>query len=249
MTYCEFFGCAFIAFGPPVAMFVFTIAKDPMKVIIMMASAFFWLLALLFSAALWAAVYPLKETLAFGLVFAVLFQELFRFVIYYILRKAEEGLAKVAVGQDKISIANNKHVLGYVAGLGFGVASGAFSLVNVLADSIGPGTVGIKGDPSDFFVTSALLTLAFVLLHVFWSVVFFHCCDRRGVYGVLGIIAVVLSHGLVSCLTLLNQGKEPNYVASILPAYAVCVAFGVWAYKLAGGSCKSIGRFLNCHRR
>lgn len=181
MTYCEFFGCAFIAFGPPVAMFIFTIARDPMKVIILMASAFFWLLALLFSSALWAAVYPLKETLAFGLAFAVIFQELFRFVIYIILRKAEEGLQKVAVGEDKISIATNKHVLGYVAGLGFGVASGAFSLVNVLADSLGPGTVGIKGDPADFFVTSALLTLAFVLLHVFWSVVFFHCCDRRGV--------------------------------------------------------------------
>ena len=109
-------------------MFIFTIAKDPMKVIIMMASAFFWLLALLFSSALWAIVTPLKETLAFGLAFAVLFQELFRFVIYIILRKAEEGLQKVAVGEDKISIAANKHVLGYVAGLGFGVASGAFSL-------------------------------------------------------------------------------------------------------------------------
>jgi len=248
MTYCEFFGCALIAFGPPVAMFVFTIAKDPMKVIIMMASAFFWLLALLFSSALWAAVYPLKETLAFGLFFAVAFQELFRFVIYVILRKAEEGLQKVAVGQDKISIASNKQVLGYVAGLGFGVASGAFSLVNVLADSIGPGTVGIKGDPADFFVTSALLTLAFVLLHVFWSVVFFNCCDRKGLVGGLGIFAVVASHALVSGLTLLNQGKEPNYYASISVAYFNVFAFGVWSCKLAGGSCKSVAKFLNCRR-
>jgi len=248
MTYCEFFGCTFIAFGPPLAMFVFTIAKDPMKVIIMMASAFFWLLALLFSSALWAAVYPLKETLAFGLAFAVVFQELFRFVIYIILRKAEEGLQKVAVGEDKISIAANKHVLGYVAGLGFGVASGAFSLVNVLADSLGPGTVGIKGDPADFFVTSALLTLAFVLLHVFWSVVFFHCCDRKGVYGGLGIFVVIASHGLASGLTLLNQGKEPNYYASIIPAYVIVVAFAIWAYKLAGGTCKSMGKFVKGQR-
>jgi len=248
MTYCEFFGCAFIAFGPPVAMFIFTIARDPMKVIILMASAFFWLLALLFSSALWAAVYPLKETLAFGLAFAVIFQELFRFVIYIILRKAEEGLQKVAVGEDKISIATNKHVLGYVAGLGFGVASGAFSLVNVLADSLGPGTVGIKGDPADFFVTSALLTLAFVLLHVFWSVVFFHCCDRRGVYGALGICAVVASHGLASGLTLLNQGNEPVYAASITSAYVILVAFAVWSFILAGGNSKSIARFCKGQR-
>lgn len=247
MTYCEFFGCALIAFGPPVAMFIFTIANDPMKVIIMMASAFFWLLALLFSSVLWAAVYPLKEMLAFGLFFAVVFQELFRLAIYAILRKAEEGLQKVAVGQDKISIASNKQVLGYVAGLGFGVASGAFSLVNVLADSIGPGTVGIKGDHADFFVTSALLTLAFVLLHVFWSVVFFNSCDRKGVFGWLGILAVVASHATVSGLTLLNQGNEPNYYASIGVAFVNVLIFCVWSFKLAGGNCKSIAKF--CSRR
>jgi hypothetical protein len=37
--------------------------------------------------------------------------------------------------------------------------SGAFSLVNVLADSLGPGTVGFKGEPKDFFMASAGLCL------------------------------------------------------------------------------------------
>ena len=123
-----------------------------------------------------------------------------------------------------------------------------FTSVNVLADSLGPGTVGIKGDPADFFVTSALLTLAFVLLHVFWSVVFFHCCDRKGVYRAFGIFAVVASHGLASGLTLLNQGKQPNYYVSIISAYVIVVAFAAWAYKLAGGSCQSLGRFLKGRR-
>ena len=41
-----------------------------------------------------------------------------------------------------------------VSGLGFGIISGAFSLVNVLADSTGPGTVGIHGDSGQFFITS-----------------------------------------------------------------------------------------------
>ena len=31
-----------------------------------------------------------------------------------------------------------------VVGLGFGMMSGVFSLVNVLADSVGPGTVGFN---------------------------------------------------------------------------------------------------------
>ena len=41
-----------------------------------------------------------------------------------------------------------------VAGFGFGVISGAFSLVNVLADMVGPGTIGIHGHSSMFFITS-----------------------------------------------------------------------------------------------
>jgi anterior pharynx defective protein 1 len=37
--------------------------------------------------------------------------------------------------------------------------SGAFSLVNVLADSLGPGTVGLNGEPRNFFMASAGLCL------------------------------------------------------------------------------------------
>ena len=54
--------------------FIFTIAADPVRVILLMLSAFFWLLSLFLSSILWFAVVPLKETLAFGLVFSVLFQ-------------------------------------------------------------------------------------------------------------------------------------------------------------------------------
>lgn len=46
-----------------------------------------------------------------------------------------------------------------VVGLGFGMMSGAFSLVNVLADSLGPGTLGFNGEPKDFFMASAGLCL------------------------------------------------------------------------------------------
>lgn len=41
-----------------------------------------------------------------------------------------------------------------VSGLGFGFMSGAFSVVNILADSVGPGTVGIHGDSQYYFLSS-----------------------------------------------------------------------------------------------
>ena len=60
MTAETFFGCAFLAYGLPFALFVLTIAKDPVRIIVLILSAFFWLLALLLSAILWNVVIPLK---------------------------------------------------------------------------------------------------------------------------------------------------------------------------------------------
>ncbi|XP_013408214.1 gamma-secretase subunit Aph-1 [Lingula anatina] len=242
MALMEFFGCTFIAFGPPLALFLFTIARDPLRVIIMMASSFFWLLSLLVSSLLWFAVVPLRQQLAFGVVFSVLFQELFRFLFYKLLCKADEGLKKVGEQEEEsLSLVRNKHVLAYVSGLGFGVISGAFSLVNVLADMSGPGTIGLNGESEYFFITSAFLTLAFIFLHTFWGVVFYAACDKK---SYVGIAVVILSHMLVSCLTLLNQMDNPPYAGTVIPAYIVLLAMGMWAYYTAGGSLKNIKAFF-----
>lgn len=241
MTVMEFFGCTFIAFGPPFAMFILTIAKDPIRIIILISAAFFWLLSLLLSSLLWYIVYPLRKELAFGVVFSVLFQETFRFCFYKLLRKAEVGLKKVEeVGVDGTAVSSNRNTLAYVAGLGFGVMSGAFSLVNVLADSSGPGTVGLKGDSPDFFLISAFTTLAFILLHTFWGVIFFNACDQK---EYIQIIYVPLSHLFISCLTLLNQHKE--YAASLTPIYFFIIISGVLAFRAAGGSLNSFRAFFD----
>ena len=56
MTIFTFFGCALTAYGPPFSLFLMTIASDPVKIIILILSAFFWLLSLLFSSILWKIV-------------------------------------------------------------------------------------------------------------------------------------------------------------------------------------------------
>ncbi|XP_076352936.1 gamma-secretase subunit Aph-1-like isoform X2 [Tachypleus tridentatus] len=114
MTVMEFFGCAFIAFGPPLAMFALTVANDPIRIIILISAAFFWLLSLLLSSILWYVVVPLRKTLAFGLVFSVIFQEMFRFSFYKLLRKAEVGLKKVTeVGADRHAVTTGRNTLAY----------------------------------------------------------------------------------------------------------------------------------------
>ncbi|XP_030383059.1 gamma-secretase subunit Aph-1 [Scaptodrosophila lebanonensis] len=238
MTLPEFFGCTFIAFGPPFALFVFTIANDPVRIIILIAAAFFWLLSLLLSSLLWFAVVPLRDVLVFGVVFSVLFQECFRYIIYRILRSTEQGLHAVA---EDSRITDNKHILAYVSGLGFGLVSGMFALVNLLADMTGPGTMGYNGGTEIFFVVSAVQALSIVLLHTFWSVIFFNACDNN---KYVQISYVVGSHMLVSLLTLLNA--QELYKTTLLINYTITIGTGVLAFRAAGGSARSFKRFITC---
>lgn len=158
MTLPEFFGCAFLAFGPPLAMFTMTIAQDPIRVIILVAAAFVWLCSLLLSSFIWFIFVPLRDITIIGMIISIciqvienriklifwsvnlkrfflffFFQENFRYGIYRILRETENGLQLVS---DNSRIVENKHILAYVSGLGFGIMSGAFALVNILADSV-----------------------------------------------------------------------------------------------------------------
>lgn len=233
MTVMEFFGCTFLAFGPPFAMFVFTISHDPVRIIILIAAAFFWLVSLLLSSILWFIVVPLRKDLVFGLFFSVLFQEGFRYLIYKILRQAENGLKKVT--DNGASLIENKNILAYVSGLGFGIMSGAFSLVNIVADAVGPGTMGLKSGNEMFFITSSAISLCFILLHTFWGVIFFKACD---VNNWLQVGFVVTAHLVASLLTLLNRFEY--YSACLVPLYTILLITSFMAFKIAGGSYASL---------
>ena len=152
-----------------------------------------------------------------------------------------------------------------VVGLGFGMMSGAFSLVNVLADSIGPGTVGFEHEPQNFFMVSAATCLAMILCHTSWGVIAFAALDDKK-YHLVGFVWV--AHFLVSCLvslicpdvhlhkhlrssfvsfslqTLLNQ--QMLYVATVIPAYIVMLTSAALAFVMAGGSFRKLKHCLTC---
>ncbi|XP_072716082.1 gamma-secretase subunit Aph-1b-like isoform X1 [Ciconia boyciana] len=199
MTLAIFFGCTFIAFGPALGLFLFTIARDPLRIIIFIAGAFFWLVSLLLSSLIWFIAVkasdprdePLqKGLLIFGVMFSVLLQEAFRFLYYKLLRKAIEGL--VALSEDGCSPISIQQ-MAYVAGVGFGLMSGAFSMINLLADALGPGAVGIHGDSQLYFLTSAFMTMVLIFLHTFWGILFFHGCEHRRWWEIAAVIVMHLA--------------------------------------------------------
>ncbi|KAM9585797.1 gamma-secretase subunit APH-1B isoform 1-T2 [Trichechus inunguis] len=244
MTAAVFFGCAFIAFGPAFALYIFTIATEPLRIIFLIAGAFFWLVSLLLSSLVWFVAGTTvghkdgpvqKYLLIFGVLVSVLIQEAFRFAYYKLLKKANEGLKAI----NPEETAPSMRLLAYVSGLGFGIMSGVFSFVNTLSDSLGPGTVGIHGDSPQFFLHSAFMTLVIILLHIFWGIVFFDGCEKKRWHTLL---VVLLTHLLVSALTFIS----PHYGINLASAYTAMVLMGVWAFFVAGGSCRTLKLCLLC---
>ncbi|XP_032746848.1 LOW QUALITY PROTEIN: gamma-secretase subunit APH-1A-like [Rattus rattus] len=246
MAAAVFFGCAFVAFRPAFALFLITVAGDPLWVIILVAGAFFWLVSLLLASVVWFIFVHVTGRpdarlqygpLIFGAAVSVLLQEVFRFAYYKLLKKASEGLASLS-GDERSPISIRQ--MAYISGLSYGIISGVFPVTNILADALGPGVVGIHRDSPYYFLTSAFLTIAsIILLHTFWEVVFFDAYERRR-YWALGLVAG--SHLLTSGLTFLN----PWYEASLLPVYVVTVSMGLWAFDTARGSLRSSQRSLSC---
>lgn len=235
MTLLEFTGCTLTAFGPALSMFIVTIMVDPVRVIILIASSFFWLLSLLLSSIVWFA-FPGKQQVWFGVVVSVLIQELFRYFLYLVLRKAEYGL-KHFVAHSMVS--NNKHMLSYVSGLGFGIMSGLFALINILAEVGGPGTMGLRGGYSAFCIISSFFTALTILLHIFWGILFFHGLNinNRNL-----ILYVIISHLIVSEVTLFNQYY---YTLPLSIVFVITIGTGCYAFKTAGGQLPIIDKLKN----
>lgn len=143
-----------------------------------------------------------------------------------------------------------------MSGLGFGIISGAFSLVNVLGDMTGPGTVGIYGDSQYFFLVSckinfyyflhkfksietfetylALITLCFILLHTCWSIILYLSLtiyNKKSIYLWCSVASVFLSHLFVSCLSLANDSKkDTSYIYTVVFSYLTLVLNAVYAF-------------------
>uniref|UniRef100_A0A6G1SFM6 Gamma-secretase subunit Aph-1 n=1 Tax=Aceria tosichella TaxID=561515 RepID=A0A6G1SFM6_9ACAR len=250
MTLLEFWGCALIAFGPPLAMFSLTVASDPIKVILLISSSFFWLLSFLTVAVCWSIISLFCDYLIIGAYLAVLSQEIFRYLFHVVTKKAQTYLAKLltneelaseAAGRNEIMLNadvmkfHDKFRISYVSGLGFGLMNSAFALMNVLTDHIGPGTVGLKGDSHYFLLVSALTALAFTLLNVAWSVIMsqsVETSDKR-----LAVV-VLVSHLLVTSVTFVNRINLQ--LISILVVYATTILCGLGALQVTGVSVKQL---------
>lgn len=177
MTVSESLGYGLMGFGPALSMFALTIARHPSRVVVLLVSSFSWLLSLLLSSIAWFVLSPLGLPLVAAMALAVLFQEGARLATLHALRKVDHALKLAALAGDA-QLVRSRATLAYASGLGFGIASGACSLLNALADVAEAGVPHgvqdvMESVPDSFFLTSALTTGALTVLHTLWSVVAF----------------------------------------------------------------------------
>ncbi|XP_077512916.1 gamma-secretase subunit Aph-1-like [Amblyomma americanum] len=276
MTVSECVGCSLIAFGPSLAAFWLTVAGEPSRIIVFLLSAFFWLLSLLPSSIAWSLLEALFGTqLPVGVVTSVCFQECFRFLAFRTLRKAETVLSIVELvgGDDDVALSRYRTAFSYVSGLGFGAASAASSMLNLLADAAaGPGTSQLKceGSPAPActftstacwphvpstpgflgeesrvnYVLYSATAAAFSLLHTLWSVVAFNALLFRRWCLLLFVPA---AHLFASCSTTLSQHAHQDDRYALVPVATVATVLclsAVTAFSTAGGSLRSLGACL-----
>uniref|UniRef100_A0A671NGD3 Gamma-secretase subunit APH-1 n=1 Tax=Sinocyclocheilus anshuiensis TaxID=1608454 RepID=A0A671NGD3_9TELE len=238
MTVAVFFGCTFIAFGPAVALFMFTIARDPLRVIFLIAGAFFWLVSLLLSSLVWFITVQISNKnsaaqqrglLIFGVVLSVLLQEAFRYGYYRLLKKANEGLLALSQ-EDTMPISMRQLAYGKHPS-----HASSSSPINEkgLAGCADPIFISGIGSDSAIFLGSGIGRRGPIQIRDF--ILFFQLCELFYRFFIFVLV-------LFSTQTFVN----PHYQGSLVPTYIILSVMAAWAYLCAGGSLRNLKLCLTC---
>ncbi|KRY75319.1 Protein dif-1 [Trichinella pseudospiralis] len=244
MGFQEFTGYFLIAFGTPLAIFLRVIMHDPMRIILFVGAAFFYMLSILVAAIIWFILPHFDGMLCFTVFLFVFLQEIIRYLYYQLIRRAQAGLDLVTEGNEGVEgvhpLKHANHMISFVIGMGFGSMAGIIALVNGLADSSGPGTVGL---PSALKLSDmhAISVAALILLHVMWNVIIFHACDKKATWLAMFAIA---DHFLVTGISFYNRSNA--WAASLSCLYGSLLLFSGLAYAISGGNVKNVRLFIRC---
>jgi len=227
-----FFGCLFIALSPAVAVFVLVVAKSPRLIILTIGSSFFWLISILLASIWWKIISPFQSVYYWIIPWSVLFQELIRFAFYKLYMKAEKGfVAKRSQQTAHLTTHPDELKASLALGLGMGLTHSFITYVTVLWEAIGPASSFSPACPNvNLFLTSALLSLCFILLNVFWTIISFDGFRRRSWLKMGGVVG---SHLIASFLTLLNVKGGSCYTAIILEFILLAVV-GIATWIIVG---------------
>ncbi|KAK0425571.1 hypothetical protein QR680_009266 [Steinernema hermaphroditum] len=235
MLYSEWFtlkaalptGCFIIAFAPSLAFFLKFVAKDSLRVILVVMAAFVWMLSLLLSSIIRFGMVYVVDSFLLETFISITLQEASRLALFILIKQAQKGLKTLSEENTKIagidSLYRSRHMLSMVCGLGMGAIAALFLLLNLIAGLYEGGTMGLPAtiphlkqrmnikltiDDRFFPITYSASCGVLTLLHMAWTLLFWDSCHKYSLHDSLwwlGMFIAVSSHYLVSGLSFFNQ--------------------------------------------
>ncbi|PAV56136.1 hypothetical protein WR25_13374 [Diploscapter pachys] len=248
--------CFIVALAPSFALFCRFVAHDPLRIILFVLGAFFWLLSLLLASFFNYFISFLLSTIVPSLIVFICLQEIVRVLYFMMLKKAQSGLNKMtSTGGQSIApgvsqLHNSRHMLALVCGLGMGVCSSLFHCMNTFAALSGEASFGLpqameanspqiissSSSLRPFYVaiTSAILPL----LHAAWTIMVWHSFHRiHSSASFLPAFCALITHLIMSALSF--QSSNGHYILVMLTQFVLLLVCVTICHQIMGGTMKS----------
>uniref|UniRef100_A0AAV1VNC2 Gamma-secretase subunit Aph-1 n=1 Tax=Peronospora matthiolae TaxID=2874970 RepID=A0AAV1VNC2_9STRA len=228
-----FFGSILIGFGPLAALFFVVVAKRAQLVIIALSGAFLWLVAILVTATCWQLLPPLKTSLPATIVVAVVVQEAFRLLFFYLYTRTEAAVKRVTTAAHQLPL--NDVTSALAGGVGFSLMHALLMFGSLVGSSTGArgAAFSLSCESVPLVLSAAFSTLALTAMDVTLMIVAFEGYRKR---SVLASATVFVLHMGVALSALANMDTNGCYV-SIPLHYAgaalacACATTTVWRSK------------------
>lgn len=225
MTLATLVGVTVFGFGPSAALFFSVIAKRSQLVLIAVTSAFFCLIALVLTGALYLAVDGLENSPELTIIIGVMFQEVARWGFLELYDRGDRRVHKLVEGSSKSPFTDFSSAIS--AGFGFGLVYALIMYGGVLGASTEPGDYFTEACPKvSGFIVSAMLALLYQVLHIALSILMLDAVRRQQSerYGFFfRLISIMLMHLAVSLLSLLNTDADMGGCKSGITLMTVAV--------------------------
>ncbi|GAQ90906.1 Hypothetical membrane protein [Klebsormidium nitens] len=234
MTLLSYCGYALIGLGPA-GVLLGTVLRKPFLLIVVLASAFFWLLTLMLigiPAKLLLVAEGSSPLLVFLLLLSVSVQESVRWIYWRLCRFTESALDALAEKQSKAKLSALDKLSIYLAsGLGHGLAHSAMFFLALLTPTLGAATYYLEGCPEvPFFLAAVLASLGFLVLHTFSMVVALDGYARKKPKQVLFVLGLHYAAALLMISSTLASGCAFSITSSLCCGFVslVACAFLLW---------------------
>merc|ERR1711916_7735 len=195
MTYVVFVGCGLMVFGPAAAMF-WGISGTPENCVLVIASAFFWLLSTALAGLWWTMIPPLQSSFVWVVLSSVAIVEGGRVVFYKGYSFVMDQLA--AQGMPPLTI-KTRAMHAASAGLGYGLIHAAAAYGAILYEARGPGALFAPACPgTSLFFVNGPSALASLLMNVAYMLVAVYGYHRAEIKFPLVVAAAHLAAGLTT---------------------------------------------------